>query len=165
MIVADEILGRVDDARFSGRRVELLSVDWMSALKRRQRRETDAGTDVAVAVDGGPYLFDGAVLADDGQRIVAVRRLAEPALVVRLRDDDPERRLRAAVLVAHAFGNQHVPLEVDGREIRIPLTTSREVAERTVEALGLDNVELACEEVALGRERPLQGLRHHEHHH
>jgi urease accessory protein len=165
MLQAGEILGRAGEARFRGRRVEHLSVDWVEASKRRLRRRTDAGTDVAVDVARGTYLADGAVLADDGERIVVVERRPERALVVRLDPGRPSGELaRAAVLVGHAFGNQHVPLEVEGHEIRVPLTTSEAVARATVEGLGLAGVEVATELVALGRERPMPVGHAHGHH-
>jgi urease accessory protein len=169
MLQVGEILGHAGESRFRGRRVERLSVDWVEASKRRLRRRTDGGTDVAIDVARGTYLADGAVLADDGERIVVVERRREPALVVRLDPALPPGELaRAAVLVGHAFGNQHVPLDVEGREIRVPLTTSESVARATVEALGLTGVEVGTELVALGRERPMPAGHahgHHDHHH
>jgi urease accessory protein len=168
MLPVGEILGRAGEPRFRGRRVERLPVDWAEASKRRLRRRTDGGTDVAIDVARGAYLADGAVLADDGERIVVVERRPEPALVVRLDTGLPPAELaQAAVLVGHAFGNQHVPLEVEGHAIRIPLTTSEAVARATVEGLGLAGVEVATELVALGRERPMpvgHAHGHHDHH-
>lgn len=165
MLQAREILGHAGEPRFHGRRVEHLIVGWDEASKRRLRRRTDGGTDVAIDVARGAYLADGVVLADDGERIVVVERHRERALVVRL---DPalssEQLARAAVLVGHAFGNQHVPLEVEGHEIRVPLTTSEAVARATVEALGLAGVEASSELVALGRERPMPAGHSQGHH-
>jgi urease accessory protein len=154
MLLAREILGDAADPRFARRRIELVSVDSASAAKRRLRLVTDTGSDVAIDLDRGAYLRHGAVLFDDGQRIVVVDRAPEPALVVRLA---PGPDLVAhAVRLGHAFGNQHVPLEVDGDEIRVPITTSREIAERTVRALGVTILDLAFDEVPLGRDRPLE---------
>jgi urease accessory protein len=168
MLHVREILGRAGEPRFRGRRVERVPVDWGEASKRRLRRRSDGGTDVAIDVPRGAYLADGAVLADDGTRVVVVERRREPALVVRLDPGWPSGELaRAAVLIGHAFGNQHVPLEVEGHEIRIPLTTSEAVARGTVEGLGLAGLEIATELVALGCERPLpvgHAHGHHDHH-
>ena len=52
--------------------------------------------------------------------------------------------------IGHAFGNQHVPIEVEGGEIRVPITTSPEIAARTVSALGLEGAEIALALVRLG---------------
>jgi urease accessory protein len=159
MLLAREILGDAGEPRFAGRRVERLRVDSAAAARRRLRATSDAGTDVAVDLERGAYLRDGAVLFDDGERIVVVERAPEEALVIRLAPG-PDLLARA-VRLGHAFGNQHVPVEVEGDEIRVPITTSREIAEQTVRALGLDGVELTFAEVPLGRERPpAQGHRH-----
>jgi urease accessory protein len=153
MLLVREILGDVCEPRFSGRRVERLCIDSAAAAKRRLRAPTDAGSDVAVDLERGVYLRDGAVLWDDGERVVVVERTAEPALVVRLA---PGLDLLArAVRLGHAFGNQHAPLEVVGDEVRVPITTSRELAEQTVRALGLESSEFTYAEIPLGRERPL----------
>ena len=74
MLLVREILGKLDDPRFAGRRVERLPVDWAQAGKRRLRVDTDCGTDVAVDLPRGAYLADGAVLDDDGERVVVVAR-------------------------------------------------------------------------------------------
>lgn len=82
-------------------------------------------------------------------------------MVVRLAADlDPSVRLAQAVRLGHAFGNQHVPLEVEEGDVRIPVTTSREVVAGTVASLGLDGAEVSFEVAQLGRERPLQTSPH-----
>jgi urease accessory protein len=105
------------------------------------------------------------VLADDGERIVVAVREPEDALVIRLFASlEHEELVRQAALVGHAFGNQHVPVEVVQGEIRVPITTSREIAARTVERLELEGAELSFALVQLGRSRPLAvGHSHHDH--
>ncbi len=169
MLLAREILGNAAEPRFAARRRETVVVGSSDASKRRLRLTTDAGTDVAVDLPRGGYLAEGAVLADDGDRIVVVERAEEPSLVVRFSPElSPEALIRAATRIGHAFGNQHVPVDVDGGEIRVPITTSPELAERTVRALGLDGVDLHVAPVRLGRHGPLgdPGHRHgHDHAH
>jgi urease accessory protein len=163
MELVREVLGSADDPRFRGRRVERLAIDWSEASKGRLRRTTEADTDVAIDLPRGTYLADGAVLADDGERIVVVERRRERALVVRL---DPslaqEELVRAAVLLGHALGNQHTPVEIDGLALRVPLTTSEAVARATVARLGLHGAEVEVAEVALGAARPLAAGHAHE---
>jgi urease accessory protein len=157
MLVVREIAGHRDDLRFAGRRIEHLDVAYDEAPKRRLRRATDAGTDVGVDLPAGAYLADGAVLHDDGRRLVVVRRRLERALVVRI----GRGGVGDAVRLGHAFGNQHVPLEVEGHEVRIPLTTSEDVARATVDALGLTDAVVEVAELPLGRNAPLSaGHRH-----
>jgi urease accessory protein len=155
MLLARRILGDAGEPRFAGKRVERLPVDAASAVRRRLRGRTDAGTDVAVDLERGAYLRHGAVLSDEGDFIVAVERTAEDALVVRLTADSCAARVAAAARIAHAFGNQHVPVEVARDELRVPITTSPEVAMATVAHEAAEGVELTVEPVRLGCTEPL----------
>jgi urease accessory protein UreF/urease accessory protein UreE len=156
MLVVRSILGRREEPRFARRRVERLPVAWHEASKRRLRRVTDGGSDVAVDLPRGTFLPDGAVLADDGRRVIVAERRREPALVIRFDPDAPPQLLaEQALRLGHAFGNQHVPVEVEGAEVRVPLTTSERVARATVAALALDSVRVEVAPVALGCDAPL----------
>ncbi len=153
MLLVREILGDVGEERFSGRRIDRVRIGSVAASKRRQRLTTDAGLDVAVDLERNSYLREGAVLADDGKVVVVVERAPGPPLVIRLAAG-PDLIARA-VRLGHAFGNQHVPVEVVDDEIRVPITTSPEIAAQTVRALGLGDVELRIADMPFGRERPL----------
>lgn len=163
-LFARAILGRQQEPRFAARRVERVEVAWDEASKRRLRRTSDAGTDVAVDLPRGTYLADGAVLYDDGERIIVASRRPERALIVRFdASASPEQLLEQALRLGHAFGNQHVPVDIEGDEAHVPLTTSEAVARATVDALQLSAVRIAVAPVALGRERPLSVGHAHEH--
>ena len=154
MLFIQTILGRADDARYAGRRVERLLVSSSAAGKRRFRARTEAGTDLALDLPRGSYLEHGAVLFDDGERIVVAEREPEDALVIRLSSALGRAELvREAALIGHAFGNQHAPLEVAEGEIRVPITTSREIAAATAERLALEGAEMSFELVAFARTR------------
>ena len=164
MLLATSILGRADEPRFARRRVERLLVTSGDASKRRLRGRTDDGSDVAIDLPRGSYVDDGAVLIDDGERIVVAVREPEPAAVIHLASSLGHAALiQHAALVGHAFGNQHVPIEVIEGEIRIPITTSREIAAATLERLELDGASVTFALVAFGRVRPL-GVHHSSHH-
>jgi urease accessory protein len=150
-----EIIGDVDDPRFAGRVVEWLSVTSGDAAKRRLRVLGDCGTDVAVDLPRGSYLRHGAVLADDGDRVIVVERATEEAIVIRLDSGPPEELVASAARIGHAFGNQHVPVEVENGEIRVPVTTSRQVAEQTVRSLDLPGVAIEFRHVRFGCAGPL----------
>lgn len=180
MIRVRHLLGHVDSVEFAGRRRDPLLVDWADARRRRLRRDTRDGADIAIDLPRGVYLEDGAVLDDDGERVVVVVRSSSPVLVVRFEPAlSPSARLRAAAIVGHAFGNQHVPIEVAEDEIRVPLTTSAEVALTTVAALGLPgviatvaNLPIACRVALNGSESAhahhagaASPPGHHDHHH
>jgi urease accessory protein len=153
---ATGLLGDADDPRYVGRRRVPVPVAWDEASRRRLRRAAQDGTDVAIDLPSPAYLAEGAVLHDDGERVLVVARTLEPALVVRFDLGLPAIRLvEQALALGHAFGNQHVPTDVVEGEARIPLTTSEQIARATVEALHLDGVTLEVVDVALGRLRPL----------
>jgi urease accessory protein len=160
------LLGSVDEPTFEGRRRVPVPVAWDEASRRRLRRDADDGTDVAIDLDDGAYLFDGAVLNDDGAQVLVASRPPERAFVVMFDQSlAPEELVSQAVLIGWAFGNQHAPLDIDGAEIRIPLITSEATARRTVEALGLRGVTVSVAAVPLGRLRPLSIERSHGHGH
>lgn len=165
------LLGSVTEGRFQDRRRVGVPVAWDEASRRRLRRVAADGTDVAIELEQPAYLADGTVLADDGERVLIVERKPEPALVVRF-----DMKLAPATLVAnalalgHAFGNQHVPIDISETDVRVPLTTSARVARQTVSSLNLNGVAVSVEDVAMGSQRPLPvGHQHaaaqvHEHH-
>jgi urease accessory protein len=156
MVRAHQLLGSVHDRPFRDRQVVAVPVAWDEASRRRLRRAAADGTDVAIELDDGGYLADGVVLDDDGQRVLVVARSLEQALVVRLDLTLAPTELTAqAVALGHAFGNQHVPIDVEGAEVRIPLTTSEAVARSTVEGLGLRGAQVSTSMVALARTAPL----------
>ncbi len=156
MLAVSEILGDRDEPRFLGRRVERLLLDSAEATKRILRRSTDAGTDVAIRLSRGSYLADGVVLADDGECIVVVERAPEPALVVSFSPElDRVRLIEAAARIGHAFGNQHVPVEVHGDQVRVPIATSGELARATIARLELPGLRAELAEVQLGCRCPL----------
>jgi urease accessory protein len=156
LVTVDRILGDRDDPAFRGRRVDQLRLDSADAAKRILRRTTDDGTDIAISLPRGSYLADGSVLADDGERIVVVARRPEPALLVSFSPGlDRAGLLAAAVRIGHAFGNQHVPVEVEDGEIRVPITTSEQVVLQTVERLQLPGVRTDLGEVPFARRSPM----------
>jgi urease accessory protein len=158
------LLGSLEEQRFRGRRRVDVAVAWDEASRVRLRREAADGTDVIIDLDEGAYLFDGAVLHDDGWRVLVVSRRLERALVVRLDLELAADRLVAqALLIGHAFGNQHAPADIDGAEIRIPLITSEATARATVDRLALERVSVNVADVALGRLAPLSTGHVHQH--
>jgi urease accessory protein len=156
VVRVNQLIGSVDAPPFCERRVVPVPVAWDEASRRRLRRTAADGTDVVIELDDGGYLSDGAVLHDDGQRVLIAVRSPERALIVRLDLSlAPAELVAQAVALGHVFGNQHVPVDLADAEVRIPLTTSESVARATVEALGLRGVHLTTSEVALGRSVPL----------
>ena len=134
------------------------------ASKKRLRGRTDAGSDVAIDLPRGTYVEDGAVLVDDGERIVVAVRRPEDAAVIRLATSLERGELvRQAALIGHAFGNQHVPIEAVDGEVRVQITTSREIAAATLERLELEGATVTFGLVAFGRQRPLDAQQSSHH--
>jgi urease accessory protein len=164
MLLATEILGDVGEERYAGRRIESLVVSASEASRPRLRMSTDEGTDVAVQLERGSFLRDGAVLHDDGRRLIVVERARERVMLVEVDPAfDQYETLRRVALVSHAFGNQHVPIELDGARICIPITTSEDVARQTVERLSLDGLRVSFEDRPLARFQPIQPTIGHHH--
>ena len=155
-VFVTQLRGDAGQAEFAGRRRVDVPVAWDEASRRRLRRTAADGTDVAIDLGPDSYLADGAVLDDDGERLLVVTRSPEPTLLIRFDLSLPGAQLvQQATAIGHAFGNQHVPVDVAEGEVRVPLTTSERVARATVEALGLDGVTMAVSAVALGATAPL----------
>jgi urease accessory protein len=151
------LLGEVCQPQYGDRRVVAVPVAWDEASRRRLRRVAADGTDVAIELDHTCYLADGVVLHDDGERLLVVERTREAALVVRLdRSMPPNVLIAQALALGHAFGNQHVPIDVGEAEALLPLTTSEQIARRTVAALALEGATIEIVDVPLGSKRPLR---------
>jgi urease accessory protein len=164
MLVVSVLLGDAEEARYEGRRHDPVLVTHGDAAKRRLRLSSAAGVDVAIDLPRGTYLREGAVLDDDGGRILVVERLPEEALVVRFSSALSRPELaEAAARIGHVFGNQHVPVDVEDGALLVPITTSAELAAATVRELRLPGVEVEIAHVKLGRQRPLAHGLAHEH--
>ena len=133
-----EILGHADESLFSGRRVCPVDITWGDARKHRQVAHTVGGRELEIRLPRGTFLFDGAVLADDGDEIVVVRRPAEEAMVLDFADNSGVDGVRGALLLGYWLGNQHAPLEVSEKELRTPLFTGPGTARDTLSRMGLD---------------------------
>jgi urease accessory protein len=161
-----KLLGHRQDDRYARRRIVEVEIAWDEASRRRLRRTAADGTDVAIELGDGGYLADGAVLADDGVRVLVVKRPVEPVLVVRFDLQlSPSRLVEQALAVGHTFGNQHVPVDFVDGEARIPLTTSEAIARASVAALKLEGATLGLARATLGATRPLSIGHGHRHEH
>jgi len=164
MIIAKNIIGKVEDEIFSNKNIEWINVKSFEAKSRIMRCKTELGTDVAIDLPRGSYLSDGSVIADTGDTIIAIRRQPEEALIVRF-DSTADLKLLVedAARISYAFGNQHIPIEVHGLELRVPITTSQSVMEHTLEHVALRVAEVSFEKVKLALKEGFQEGSHHEH--
>jgi urease accessory protein len=161
MLVSTGIVGCFDVIHQTSGSVDFVDIPWAEAGKRLLRRRTKRGLDFAISLEHSQYLFHGAILFNSDEQTVVVSRPKEPALII---DLNPacliEDIIQQAALIGHAFGNQHVPIEVLGHSILVPVLTNEEVMARTVQDLKLGELSLRFDFVRLGASRPLLMTRH-----
>ncbi|WP_241472774.1 urease accessory protein UreE [Mycolicibacterium neoaurum] len=132
-MIADTVLGHIDDPAFAGRRRHHVDIGWGDAGKHRQLVTTDTGIEVPIMLPRGVFLHHDAVIADDGHAVVVVRRPAEPAIRVRFADNTA----RAMLMLGHLLGNQHAPVDVDDDGMTVPLFTSADAARDMLATMGV----------------------------
>ena len=81
--------------------VEVLMINGDDAMRRRLRGKTDKGTDVAIALERGEQLSDGAVLLLDESRAIVLRTAEQRWLTLRPREPG------AALELGYCAGNHH----------------------------------------------------------
>ncbi|CDQ45287.1 urease accessory protein UreE [Mycolicibacterium neoaurum] len=132
-MIADTVLGHIDDPAFAGRRRHHVDIGWGDAGKHRQLVTTDTGIEVRIMLPRGVFLHHDAVITDDGHAVVVVRRPAEPAIRVRFADNTA----RAMLMLGHLLGNQHAPVDVDDDGMTVPLFTSADAARDMLATMGV----------------------------
>lgn len=138
---------------------ELWLTPW-EAQRRRLRKRTAGGRDLAIALDPAGELADGDVLYAEPDATVIVRRQAGEVVVFRL-ESAPEPATVAinAVRLGHVLGNQHWPVRLPSAagddpacaetieaaivEIVVPLSLDRRVVEAVIRAHRLEGVTYA----------------------
>lgn len=162
MLIVSQILGRADAPQFAGRRKDCVPILSADAGRRRMRVRSEQGVDIGMDLPRQSWLFDGAVLHDDGERIIVVARQAEYVMVITL----PAPSMKISFWIGHALGNRHSPAEVHGNEIVVPVTDTPELAARPVLALGIPDLDLRFEHRPFAADTlPTCGGAILEHHH
>jgi urease accessory protein len=105
-----EPIGNLDAFAVRGRRVERLAVASDDCARRVLRFETSIGP-IGVRFEGERRLRDGDVVHADDELVVAVAVEADDVLVGR------PSSIAAALALAHALGNRHLPVQVEGDSI------------------------------------------------
>ena len=149
MILIDKPLGNVDDPAWAqlldGAVIDPLDLDQWQAQKNRFRLRTEAGVEVAVALERNTHLRDGDVLAwDEGALTAIVARITlKEVMVIRLDEalgKEPEILARTCVELGHALGNQHWPAVVKGTAVYVPLTVDRKVMASVMKTHALEGI-------------------------
>ncbi|PIA01864.1 urease accessory protein UreE (plasmid) [Enterobacter cloacae] len=162
MLLVNNILGHVNDQEFSGRQTDRVWIASADAGRRRLRTCSEGGVDLGIELPRVSWMFDGAVLHDDGMCILVVSRRPELVMVISLNELGPEAVFR----IGHALGNRHSPAELHGNELLVPVTDTPDLVARSVQALGLRELTIRFEERPFAAARPPNGVgAAHEHHH
>lgn len=163
MLMSNRILGPYDGMTPSIGSVDYIEISWTEAGKRQLRRRTEGGTDLALSMKRGSYLYHGAIVFKSSDHVIVVSRPRERALIIRLDEArEPVELMRCALLIGHLFGNQHIPIEVEGGAIRVPVLTSEDQMTQAIGELGLSGLSLQFDDVQLGASQPL-ATSHHAH--
>ncbi len=149
MITVTRILGIASEPALADRlhhlahsdRVEVLVVDRDDALRRRLRGKTDKGTDIAIALERGDRLTDGAVLILDDARAVVLRVAQERWLRIKPRDSD------AALDAGYCAGNNHWRVRFEPGALLVAMQGPAEhYVARLDHLLKAGKIEVQCDE-------------------
>jgi urease accessory protein len=167
MIRVEAVLGNVSRGFVPprGSEVDELPLTRWDAQKRRLRKRTRAGRDVAISLAHAGALRDGDVLYAGADATVIAAVEAGEVLVLTLAPvGSPADLALRALRLGHVLGNQHWPLRlaphgdlrgggagaVDALEIVVPLALDRRVVEAVIRAHRLDGVSYAFRPAAPG---------------
>jgi urease accessory protein len=110
VVVRAGVQGRLDTFAIGGRTIERVGVHSDDLAKRVLRLATSAG-EIGLRFDGAERLRDGDVIFADDRLVVAVLVAPDDVLVMQ------PASIGAAIALAHALGNRHLPIHTDGDTI------------------------------------------------
>ena len=149
MILVEKALGNAGDPSWAqlleDAVIDPLDLDQWQAQKSRMRLKTEAGVEVAVALDRNTHLRDGDVLAWDEPNLSAIvaRVSLNDVMIVKLDallNRSPEELARACVELGHALGNQHWPAVVKGTSVYVPLTVDQKVMDSVMRTHAFEGI-------------------------
>jgi len=149
LVVRDGVLGNLAAFDVGDRRLERVTVRSDDTAKRVLRLETSVG-DIGLRFAGEARLADGDVVHADAERVIAVAVIADDVLVFR------PATIGAAIDLAHALGNRHLPILRDGETIVVRY-------DPLLEALGIANGVPAAREARVVRQPFLHAHAPHAH--
>lgn len=161
-LASDPALAKERGRLSSTGKVETVLVSRLDAQRSRMRKRSDAGTDIAIALEEGDHLDHGDILLATGERMIVVMYEPEDVLRFRIREGLPEEeRVELAVRLGHMIGNLHRPIGAKGGEVLTPIQSASE-AERMVKAMGEMARLVEVEQVRMVFE-PEEGTSSHAH--
>jgi urease accessory protein len=114
VVVRTGVLGPLDGFAVGTRTLERVTVHSDDLAKRVLRFATSAG-EIGLRFEGPERLHDGDVIFADERVVIAVRVEPDDVLVLR------PATIAAAIAIAHALGNRHLPIQTDGGAIVVRL--------------------------------------------
>jgi len=149
LVVRDGVLGNLAAYEVGGRQIERIGVRSDDTAKRVLRLETSVG-DIGIRFAGETRLADGDIVHADAERVIAVAVTADDVLVFR------PPTIGAAIDLAHALGNRHLPILRDGETIVVRF-------DPLLEALGIANGVPVAREARVVRQPFLHAHAPHTH--
>lgn len=110
MIVIKEIVGHTHDIENESSRRDYLELGWEELNKKRIRKNTVKGTEVAILLEDAS-LNSGDILLDNGEMELVLRTKKESALVIY------PVSYQEMGKVAYQLGNRHLPCLIEEEEI------------------------------------------------
>ena len=110
IVVRSGVLGSLDTFAVGRRTLEWVTVRSDDLAKRVLRFTTSAG-EIGLRFESPQRLHDGDVIFADDRCVIAVRVAADDVLVLR------PSTIAAAIGIAHALGNRHLPIQTHGDAI------------------------------------------------
>lgn len=126
-IIVSKIIGHYHGGDPDGRRLDPVLMTHDQLLKPHQKVRTEAGREIGISLDDQEQLFDGAVLWEDHNVIVAINLVEEDVLEVRPFGNEEWAK------IAFNIGNMHHAAYLYPTFIRIPYDS---IIERMLENLG-----------------------------
>ena len=128
-IRSDKNLGDAYQRLGKENKVERVLLSRMEAQKSRMRRNSDAGTDIAISLEQGSMLKHGDVLFIDEKKMIIVEYEPEDVLGFKIKDVlSNEQKIAIAIKLGHIIGNLHRPICTKDNIVYMPIQSESEVA-------------------------------------
>jgi urease accessory protein len=110
-MVIEKILGK-EPNNAHGKIVETVAYEWFEANNKILKKTSSAGTEVGMRL--AEPLFDGAVLFEDGERVIRLELL--PCEMTKVDARSPKELGRACF----ELGNRHLPISISDTTVSVP---------------------------------------------
>jgi len=108
-MVCEHILGNTKDFELTGKKIELVEINWDETFKKIHRKVTDSGREVGIRLDDSVLtkgMNEGDVLYADDDLIIVV--YLAPCEVIQVQVAEDHKFMAAKV--CYEIGNRHAPL-------------------------------------------------------